>query len=153
MISHIIRQLGHHFPWSRLFHASGPVVGCRVATTISFAHDSLYIPGPRYELTHTVGAQITRNLYRIVLCAARDNSRLNSPRVCTVEYAGTRGTLDGRTELTGVSGTRIEVVPNLPKCRDRTDPTKKNVNTCQIMQIILVRVSPGSMSWIIQDRE
>ena len=37
-------------------------------------------------------------------------------RVYSVRYIGSRDIFGGITELTEVSGTGIEVVPNLPKC-------------------------------------
>ena len=43
--------------------------------------------------------------------------RCNVPRVCSVGCNGTWGFMDGRTELTQVSGTVTDVVPNLPKRR------------------------------------
>ena len=40
-----------------------------------------------------------------------------STRVCSVGYIGTWGIFGGRTALTELSGTGIEVIPNLPYCR------------------------------------
>ena len=50
-------------------------------------------------------------------CWREELSSLNIARSCCTGYTGTRGSFGGSTELTEVSGTGIEVVPNLPKCR------------------------------------
>ena len=44
------------------------------------------------------------------------SSNINIPRVCSVRYRYFRYRYGCRTEITEVSGTGIDVAPNLPKC-------------------------------------
>ena len=71
-------------------------------------------------------------------------------RVCSVGYTGTRGIFGGRTELTEVSGTGIEVGPYLLKCRIPVSSSYRTIPECSVEYRAWHRKNTGTPGIVVE---